>query len=63
MPDEPVPLLPGHEPDPDAGATWQLKLRDVGDPLMKLGYPARPAALRLRAALKSLLRRFGLKEV
>jgi hypothetical protein len=62
-----VPLLPDDEPPrwpaarPPARIT--LTLRDVGDPLTRLGYPARPAEVRLRQALKSLLRRFGFKEV
>jgi hypothetical protein len=42
-------------------STFTIDLVDAGDPQARHGLPARDGAYRLRLALKSLLRGFGLR--
>jgi hypothetical protein len=53
------PLLPRSS----SGEVWVLELKPITDPLTRRGLPSRPVAVRMRNALKELLRVHGLKAV
>jgi hypothetical protein len=45
----------------DPNASWELVLVPVADPLTRYGHAERPVAMRIKAALKALLRQHGLR--